>query len=183
MIETETGVRFAVEGTNLNLQVDLDQVESQIREYRAQGHQVGGYLLGIPVARADTSHLGRAIGAYAMDRVFVVHTHVRMYREGNPLMAKWYLEQTGENGLFILTEEQLNAFCNAKRRGVSSYFDQNGVDELQETRSIKVVDGWCFPGEGALEHIKLDEDQAREIQVQVKRGERVVQEYKSSLGG
>src|SRR3990167_9154451 len=90
-VETAPGVRYVVEGDGLRLDVDLDQAESQIREWQEQGHKVGGYLLGIPAARVSTAHLEREIGAYSIDRALSLHTGARMYTDGNPLMAKWYL--------------------------------------------------------------------------------------------
>lgn len=179
--ETATGVRYAIEGTNLiRLEVDLDQVEGQIRNWQQEGHQVGGYLLGIPVARASTAHLDGEIRAYEFNMPFALHSEIMLYTKGNPLVAKWYLEQTKQNGLFLQTEEQFRASDPENRERV---FRQDIVRELGKTKSIRVVDGWCFPGEGALEHISLDGDlgKVRAVEIAVTRG-REIEKYGSKLG-
>jgi len=109
-----------------------------------------------------------------------------MYTDGNPLMAKWHLEQTGEHGLFLETEEQLNASCNV-RGECPDHLEQSGVGELQKTKSIKIVSGWCFPGEGTLQNLRLGKTQESdlteigEVVIKAVRGERIVQEYGSKL--
>ncbi len=153
-IEPVPGVRYLVVDRDVNLEVDLDVVEGQIGEWRKQGHQVGGYLLGIPVSRASTAHLDGEIRTYELNMTFALHSEIMLYTKGNPLMARWYLEQTKQNGLLLQTEDQFRA-CDPENR--ERVFGQDIVRELGKTKSIKVVDGWCFPGEGALEHLSLGE--------------------------
>ena len=137
--------------------------------------------------RIETDHLNREIVAYEFDTSLALHTEISMYIKGNPLIAKWYLESLKRYGLFAQTERQLMA----SRANDSSWECHDSmipdmVRELLRSDSIKTIDGWYFPGEGALKHLRIGEGEddfskTEKIEIVVKRDEQELARYGSDL--